>query len=193
MKKVFAHFDDDGVFVYQAFRRATVTHAVLKGTFGKGFGLNRITWIKPSFAWMLQRSKYATKSRMDGIAKIKLSHEAWLYILGNSIQTQFDCQLFESETTWQDAQRKTDITHQWDPERDLIGRKLKRSAIQIGLRGEAIRQYVAKWIISVEDVTELATTIGLAGKSRSTVFPSVPVESEYPLEDNIRKKLGYQL
>ncbi|MCU0544743.1 MAG: DUF4291 domain-containing protein [Oscillatoriaceae cyanobacterium Prado104] len=55
-RKIFAAFDSEGIFVYQAFKAAIADEAVRKQTFGKGFNLERMTWIKPSLGWMLYRS-----------------------------------------------------------------------------------------------------------------------------------------
>lgn len=60
-RQIYAAFNEDGIDVYQAFHRTIVDAALLKGTFGEGFQMNRMTWIKPSFGWMLYRSGYATK------------------------------------------------------------------------------------------------------------------------------------
>ncbi|MDP4182094.1 MAG: DUF4291 family protein, partial [Bacillota bacterium] len=116
MFRIFAYFDDEGIYVYQAFKPSIVKTAVEIGTFGKGFGLDRITWIKPSFGWVLYRSNYATKHRMEAIAKIKLSHKAWLEILSRSIQSQYDGLRFETENIWKTNFEKSDIIHQWDPD-----------------------------------------------------------------------------
>lgn len=43
LRKVFADFDEEGVYVYQAFKPETVHIAVQLGIFGKGFGVERIT------------------------------------------------------------------------------------------------------------------------------------------------------
>jgi len=47
-RQIFANYDFDGIYVYQAFKPSIVEAALEKGTFGKGFGLDRMTWIKPS-------------------------------------------------------------------------------------------------------------------------------------------------
>ncbi len=73
-RQIYAAFDEDGIYVYQAFQRKIVDAALLKGTFGEGFQMNRMTWIKPSFGWMLYRSGYATKPNQEAILKIRLSH-----------------------------------------------------------------------------------------------------------------------
>ena len=191
MKKVFAAFDEEGVYVYQAFKPKIVQVAVELGTFGKGFGLDRISWIKPSLAWTLQRSKYATKHRMEAIAQIKIKHESWLEILNQSVETQFVGTYWKDENTWQIAMNKSDVIHQWDPERDLYGRKLEQAAIQVGIRGEVIKQYVNDFIINVEDVTALANSIGVLVKNRKGKLPQVPEEKEYPLPLELKLRLGY--
>ena len=191
MKKlVYAHYDEEGVFVYQAFRPKIVEEAVRKRTFGKGFGLERTSWIKPSFSWTLRRSKYASKNRMQAIAKVKITHEAFLGILKQSIETHFNPENFDSEFDWEDSLNKAKVIHQWDPERDLTGRKLDKQAIQIGLRAEILKEYVNTFIIGVEDVTDLAVQIGKAVKSRSSKIPEVPVEQEYKIEPDLFKSLG---
>lgn len=189
-KAIFANFDDEGVYLYQAFKPETVSVAVEKGTFGKGFGLDRITWIKPSFAWLLRRSKYASKNRMQAIAKIKVSHQSWLEILEQSIETHFNPNIFENEDIWQSSLNKSDVIHQWDPERDLDGRPLDRQAIQVGIRGEVIKKYVESYILKVEDVTDLAKEIGLVVKAKTNNFPEVPEEKYYPLNDDLKDNLG---
>ena len=76
-QRIYAHYDDQGIFVYQAYKPSIVKAALEKGTFGAGFNRERMTWIKPSFAWMLYRSGYATKTRQEAILKIKLTHEGF--------------------------------------------------------------------------------------------------------------------
>ena len=51
--------DDEGVFFYQAFNAAIADYAIANQRLGgQGFNAQRMTWIKPSFAWMLYRAVY---------------------------------------------------------------------------------------------------------------------------------------
>ena len=43
---------------------------------GPDFNPTRMTWIKPSFAWVLYRSGYGRKHNQTRILKVKLAHEA---------------------------------------------------------------------------------------------------------------------
>ncbi|MBT28547.1 MAG: hypothetical protein CMO01_02720 [Thalassobius sp.] len=189
-KLIYVDYDEEGVFVYQAFKPETVEIAVKLGTFGKGFGLDRITWIKPSFCWVLRRTKYATKNRMQGIARIKISHEAFLEILNQSVETMWNENLYPNQDNWQTEINKSDVIHQWDPERDVIGKRLNRQAIQIGIRGEVIKKYVSDYIIGVEDVSQLVREIGAVKKKGSSKYPEIPEEKEYAISDELFKKLG---
>jgi hypothetical protein len=190
-RRVLAAFDAEGVYVYAAFKPATVRAAVRLGTFGAGFTLDRMTWIKPSFGWMLHRSDYATKHRQEAVARVRLSHAGFLDILARGVPTHHDPALFPTEDEWASALDASDVRYQWDPDRALDGYKLDRRAIQLGIRGETVRRYVSDWILGVEDATPLAREIAATVKRRGTDWPTVPDEREYPLPLEIRRSLGY--
>lgn len=190
MRKVFASYDAEGVYVYQAFKPTIVAAALRRGAFDKGFSLDRMTWIKPSFGWMLYRSGYAAKHNQEAILKIKLTHAGFLAILRQSVETSFNPRIYESDVVWAAALSKSDVRHQWDPERGLRGEKLERRAIQIGIRGDTVKCYVNDWILALEEVTALAQTIGQAVKERHAVLPATPVEEEYTVDDELQRSLG---
>ncbi|MEM6346478.1 MAG: DUF4291 family protein [Bacteroidota bacterium] len=191
MKKiVYADYDEEGVYVYQAFKPSTVEIAVEKGTFGKGFGLDRTSWIKPSFGWVLHRTKYATKNRMQAIARIKITHQSFLQILQNSVEAHWQPNLFETEDQWQTALKKADVVHQWDPERAIDGRPLDRQAIQLGLRAGILKSYVDEFIIKVESATAIAHEMGALRKQRVPQIPNPFNEREYELSEELFRSLG---
>lgn len=179
-RRVLADFDDEGVWVYQAFRPSTVAAAVAKGTFGQGFGLDRMTWIKPSLGWMLHRSNYASAKRQEAIARIKVRRSGFDEILRAGVLTSFDPTIHESQDQWARALRATEVHVQWDPDRDLEGRPLARRAIQLGLQGSMVRRYVGEWIISIVDFTPVAKAIQRALQT-GAALPGTPQETEYPL------------
>src|SRR3954470_22564826 len=118
MKHVRAAFDAEGVFVYQAFRPEIAEEAVRLGTFGRGFNLQRMTWIKPSFGWVLYRSGYATKHRQERILKIKLRHEGFLTILRRGVPTIHNPDLYPTPHEWRAALDRSEVRFQWDPDRN---------------------------------------------------------------------------
>lgn len=190
LKQILAEYDDDGVYVYQAFKPSIVASALEAGTFDKGFSLDRMTWIKPSFGWMLYRSSYATAHRQEGILKIKISHDGFLTILRDAIATSYNPDLHEERIQWQDALRHSKVRYQWDPDRDLRTRKLDRRAIQLGIRGEMVYRYVHEWIIGLEEATHLAHAIKDAIDARYDRLPSAPELQVYPVDDELQLTLG---
>ena len=52
-RQVRAAFDAETVIVYQAYRHEIADAAVVAGTFAAPFSLNRMTWMKPSFLWVM--------------------------------------------------------------------------------------------------------------------------------------------
>ena len=67
-------WDDEGVYFYQAYNDEIAEWAVQHQQFGgPQFNPTRMTWIKPSFAWVLYRSGYARKHNQTRILRVKLS------------------------------------------------------------------------------------------------------------------------
>ena len=189
-RQILAAYDSEGIFVYQAFKPSIAQAALSKGTFGKGFNLERMTWIKPSFGWMLYRSNYANKYRQESILKIKLSHEGFQEILKQAIPTSFNKDIFESERDWKNNLKYSEVRYQWDPDRDLSLRRLENRALQLGIRGNVVYSYVNSWILDIEEVTELAHEIREAVKYQLQVMPNVPQERVYQVNQEIQHSLG---
>jgi hypothetical protein len=190
MRKILANYDEQGVWVYQAFKPSIVEAALRRGTFDKGFSLDRMTWIKPSFGWMLYRSGYASKHRQEAVLKIKITHEGFLEILSQSVETSFNPDVYQSVHQWRLALARSDVRLQWDPDRSLRGERLERRAIQIGIRGETVQKYVRSWIIQLEEVTALAKQIGEAVRDGREDAPQVPDEIEYSVSQELQQRLG---
>jgi hypothetical protein len=140
-RKIRAVFDDETLTVYQAFNDEIADAALAKGRFVKPFSFDRMTWIKPSFLWMMERSRYGTLPDQERTFSLRISLEGWLEALSNaSLST---------------AGGGTDpVRVQWDPERDLKGNKLGIRSIQVGLGPEIVRRYVDDWIVEMADITE---------------------------------------
>jgi hypothetical protein len=180
-------FDDEGVWVYQAFKPEIADWAVEHQTLGgPEFKPVRMTWVKPSFAWVLYRSGYASKHNQTRILRIKVPHDAvslpvmiWsltAWFVDSSSSCGWLLQMAEllSQCACKHGGGGTKGRVQWDPERDLLSadgkvprKLLRQKAIQIGLRADLSATYVSS-IIAVEDVTELAHKVGQAHQSGST-------------------------
>lgn len=192
-RRIRAHYTAEGVVVYQAFKPETVAHAVAVGTFGRGFTFDRFSWIKPSFGWILHRSEWATKHRMEAIARVWITHDGFREILRRAVSTIWEPTVHADESDWARELDGGDVRYQWDPEREPSGAKNGLRAIQLGLRGEALRRFVEDWIIRVDDATELAHQVGAVARARvhGMRLPSLPLEREYPVDDALAVRLAY--
>ena len=177
-------WDAEGVYVYQAYRPEIADWAVTNQTFGGPLWKpHRMTWIKPSLAWMLYRSGYGHKKGQDRILKIKLSHDTMATLLSHCkcVDTNRNTKLAKMTRITQQQQQEDGHVGgvgriQWDPERDLFQadpnkkvprRMLRQRAIQIGLAG-SLSEYYVDHILSIEDVTQLAHVVGEAHKATDT-------------------------
>ena len=64
-RKIYAKFDDKTIRVYQAYNNVIADEAIKLGTFGEHFSLTRMTWIKPSFLWMMYRCGWTEKENQE--------------------------------------------------------------------------------------------------------------------------------
>jgi hypothetical protein len=187
-RQILAAFDDRGIIVYQAFQPDTVLEAVRLQAFGKGFGLDRMTWIKPSLGWMLYRSGYASRDRQQRIAQVTITHDGFRTMLADAVPSSYERDLFASKSDWSIALKRGQARYQWDPDRDLSLRPLEHRALQLGIQGDLIRRYAREWIVQIADVTDLAHQIRDAVATNRSV-PSVPVERVYEIPDELARRL----
>lgn len=150
---IMAQYDDDSIIVYQAYRPAIASFAVEHQRFGGEFSYSRMSWIKPNFLWMMFRAGWATKEGQERILAIRLQRAFFDELLTQCVPSTFDPARFRSHDAWKAAVRSSDVRLQWDPDHDPNGRALERRAVQLGLRGEALRRYGREALVSIEDIT----------------------------------------
>ncbi|MEM7161800.1 MAG: DUF4291 domain-containing protein [Bacteroidota bacterium] len=151
---IMAQYDNEQIIVYQSYRPEIGNFAVENQYFGGAFSLNRMTWIKPNFLWMMYRNGWGTKEGQEVVLAIHLKFEAFEKYVNNTVYSTFNEERYSSREQWQEAVKTSSIRLQWDPDHDPYGEKLDRKAIQIGLRNEMIKTYSNEDIIKIEDVSE---------------------------------------
>jgi hypothetical protein len=188
-----ARFDDTTVTVYQAYNENIARAAVSGNTLRvPGFKTERMTWIKPSFNWMLYRAGYGLKDPgQQKILAITLQREAFDALLAQGVLAQFVATIHETEEQWRASKAASSVTVQWDPERDIKRDRLAHRAIQIGLKSSAVETYL-DGIVAIEDVTELAHEIAmlLAQGEIQTAQGLAPQEVPYPCDPETERQLG---
>jgi hypothetical protein len=182
-----AAYSDRTIRVYQAYRREIALPALKAGRFVSPFSMNRMTWIKPSFNWMMYRCGHATKPDQEVVLGIDVTREGFEWALKNAALSSFTPSVHKSHDAWQSSLSAKPVRIQWDPERDWRLRLIPGvRAIQVGLAGEVVDRYVNQWILRIEDVTRVARMIGAAVES-GVPPASLPSDAErpYPLDASV--------
>ena len=167
--------------MYQAYRPAIGNFAATHGYFGGDFSLNRMSWIKPNFLWMMYRSGWGQKDGQEVVLAVKIKREAFDTILANAVRSSYNSNLYPSEKDWKRAVINSNVRLQWDPDHSPTGGKLERKAIQLGLRGDILALYAREWIISIEDISEFVCQQYQNLVDFSQLI--VPSETIYPVTD----------
>jgi hypothetical protein len=190
-RHIIAQYDDESIIVYQAYRPTIGHFAAEHGFFGGEFSLNRMSWIKPNFLWMMYRSGWGTKSGQKVVLAIRLHRAAFDHILSLAVHSSFVESVYGTQAQWKNALSTSSVRLQWDPDHDPAGGQLERRAIQLGLRGEVLRQYSKDWIINLQDISEFVAQQRHLATQAPYSDLLVPVENVYPVGDDlVAKRLG---
>jgi Domain of unknown function (DUF4291) len=68
-KHILAQFDNDSILVYQAYRKEIADYAVENGKFAgcAVFNMQRMTWIKTNFLWMMYRCDWGSRKGKNDV------------------------------------------------------------------------------------------------------------------------------
>lgn len=182
-RHILAQFDDSTVVVYQAYRPEIGSYAAAHGRFGASFSLNRMSWIKPNFLWMMYRSGWGSKPDQQVTLAVRLRRTAFDEILRQAVHSSYMPGVYPSEREWKDALARSHVRLQWDPDHHPSGTPLTRRAIQLGLRGDVLKQYAAEWIVAIEDISDFVTVQSRRVAERAWPSLITPREEVYPVGD----------
>ncbi|MBD2596805.1 DUF4291 domain-containing protein [Nostoc spongiaeforme FACHB-130] len=153
-RHILAQYDGQTVVVYQAYRPEIGHFAASNGYFGGEFSLERMSWIKPNFLWMMYRCGWGTKDGQEVVLAIWIQRSAFEEILRQAVHSSFVPELYPSKSEWQKVLKHSQVRLQWDPDHHPSGEKLERRAIQLGLRGQVLAAYAKDWIVKIEDISD---------------------------------------
>lgn len=177
-----AVYSKDTIRVYQAYNKIIASEAVMNGTFGNNFKMDRMTWIKPSFLWMMYRCGWATKENQEYVLAIDIQRKAFDYLVANAVISTYQEEMYGSCEEWKRLIYSSDIRLQWDPERDIHGNPLNYRSLQLGLRGEALRKYVDEWIVDITDITSYVNELKCLILQKKDVSMLLPKENVYQIK-----------
>lgn len=151
---IMAQYNEDKIIVYQSYRKEIGRFAVKNQYFGGAFSLERMTWIKPNFLWMMYRNGWGTKEGQEFVLAIHLKMDAFKNYLNNAVYSSYNEKLGISREEWQNQVKESSVRLQWDPDHDPFGNKLERRAIQIGLRNDFIKSFAKEDVFFIEDISD---------------------------------------
>ncbi|MEU4893084.1 DUF4291 domain-containing protein [Streptomyces sp. NPDC044780] len=180
------------VTVYQAYGPHIGLPAARDGRFPAAWKRDRMTWIKPSFRWMMYRCGWGEKAGQETVLALDITREGFEWALRNACLSHYVRGLHADEASWKRQLRQAPARVQWDPERDLRLRPLPHRSLQLGLADEAARRYADEWTVAIRDVTPLAREIHALVREGDLEAAAalLPAEPPYPATDDLLAHLG---
>lgn len=191
-REIRADYDSTSIVVYQAYSKAIALPALQQQRFVPPFSFNRMTWIKPSFLWLMERSNWGLKPGQEMILAVRITRAGWEEALSQAVLTSYDPAVYRDYNEWRAQFEQTLVHVQWDPERTLRGKSLLVKSIQVGLSRHIIEHYVNDWTVAIQDITPVVRKIygflqqGQEAKAKALL----PRERVYPLPQTLVRRLG---
>ena len=193
-REIRADYNRDSIVVYQAYSPSIAVPAVKAQHFVPPFSLNRMTWIKPSFLWLMERSGWGTKSGQVHILAIRITRRGWEEALSQAVLAAYEPGVYHDFDDWRAQFDRATVHVQWDPERNIHGASLPYRSIQVGLSRHIIQRYVDERTLDIRDITPLvhkAHTLVKEGRA-SRAAEMLPKERVYPVDPVLAKRLGVE-
>lgn len=186
-----AVYDRDSITVYQAYNQHIAQLAVQHQKFVSPFSFQRMTWIKPSFLWLMGRSHWASKPNQTHILAICIQRDFWEYLLQLSVHTDPTLATHQNGEQWYESFENAKVHIQWDPERNLKGSKLEQRSIQIGISRFLIQAFNDQAILSIRDISPMVHKMAQLRrlgqyKHAEKLLPKARI---YPLNDQLKQHL----
>ncbi|MET9649998.1 MULTISPECIES: DUF4291 domain-containing protein [unclassified Streptomyces] len=173
-----ADYDARTIVVYQAYSPVIADAALRAGRFVAPFSFHRMTWIKPSFMWLMHRSNWARKPGQERVLAVRITREGWEEVLSRAVLTTADPA----------ALAQAAVHVQWDPERSPRGAALNHYSIQVGIGRPLIRTFTDEWIVGLTDLTpqvRKASALIRTGHA-SKAHRWFPAERAYPMPQTLQ-------
>lgn len=187
-REIRADFDRDTIVMYQAYDDRIADSALAHGRFvAPQWSFNRMTWIKPSFLWLMHRSHWATSKGQTRVLAVRVTRAGFDRALSLAVSTDPTARAFRTYDEWRAAFESALVHVQWDTERALSGAALGHYSVQVGLSRNVTREFVDDWIVSITDLSERAAKIrafvhgGRSDRARALLPPERP----YPVDASI--------
>lgn len=189
-----ANYDRDTIVIYQAYSDSIADVALQLQRFASPFSFHRMTWIKPSFLWLMHRSNWGQKANQQRTLAVHISRSGWEKALSLGTLTHPEPSVFPNSSVWEAEFANSPVHIQWDTERSLRGAGLNHFSIQVGIGRQMIQEYVDQWIVKIEDLTSTVSKIRdlLKSGDEKNAKRHLPPERVYPIEPRIGNRIQIQ-
>lgn len=187
-----ADYDASTIVMYQAYSPAIALPAVREKRFVPPFSFTRMTWIKPSFLWLMERSNWGQKSGQEHILAVRIKRSGFDEALSQAVLTHPEKRVYKNAEEWRVQFDAASVIVQWDPERSIRGATLDHDSIQVGLSRHIIKRFVDEWITDITDLTPVVRKMytfikdGEVDKAKKLL----PPEKVYSVAAETAKRLG---
>ncbi|KAF2761803.1 hypothetical protein EJ05DRAFT_185488 [Pseudovirgaria hyperparasitica] len=191
------------ITLYQAYPSTIATPAVQaqRLSASPSFSLSRMTWIKPSWAWMLYRAGYSYKDPgQERILALTMQREyLWGMLRTARLSTHSAAGAVdkgEAGSEVEGGKKGGVVVVQWDPERDVWLRRLGWRSVQIGVPRGMSGTWAEEGILEIEDVTDRARELKRVIDEGNVTIEAlvekglVPKEEVIDVPEDIRKILA---
>ena len=121
------------VTVYQAYSPHIGQPAAREGRFPPVWKRDRMTWIKPSFLWMMYRCGLGAKAGQETVLAVEITRDGFEWALRRACLSSYVRGVHPDRAAWQRQVKQAPARVQWDPERDLRLRPMAYRSLQLGL------------------------------------------------------------
>jgi hypothetical protein len=193
-QRIIAHQTDDKIVVYQAYNSNIADYALQTQTLGGvHFSYNRMSWIKPNFLWMMYRCGWATKENQERVLAIWIDKSVFEDILSGAIFSSYQTDYYNDQEAWKQELAQKEVRLQWDPDHDPYGNKLSRRAIQLGMKGNVLKQFGQYKIDLIEDITSFVREQKVFVDKRQLDKLIIPEEEVFqPRNEALYKQFGIE-
>lgn len=189
-KEVMGVYDQKTIRVYQAYNKLIADEAVKLQNFGEHFSRTRMTWIKPSFLWMMHRSNWGKSKNQEMILAIDIRRSFFDDLLAQAVLTTFESAVYQNSQEWAKDFNEACVYCQWDPDKGVNGNPITRAAIQLGLKREALEKFLDCGIVKITDITPSVTKWREQRNNGKLSAKNLPLERIYPVTDKeVRRRL----
>ena len=84
-----------------------------------------MTWIKPSFLWMMYRCGWATKPDQERVLGITITRAGFEWALEHACLADYKREQYGTHDAWLERKRISPVRVQWDPERSIDARQAR--------------------------------------------------------------------